>query len=46
MAPVVTAIRALRGAALMSAITPVAEVGDFGRFASPPQLMAWLGLVP
>ena len=46
MAPVVTAIQALRGVALMSAVTLAAEVGDFGRFATPRQLMAWLGLVP
>ena len=46
MAPVVTAIQALRGVALMSAVTLAAEIGDFGRFASPRQLMAWLGLVP
>lgn len=46
MGPVVTAIQALRGVALMSAVTLVAEIGDFGRFASPRQLMAWLGLVP
>jgi transposase len=46
MAPVVTAIQAMRGVALMSAVTLVAEIGDFGRFASSRQLMAWLGLVP
>lgn len=46
LAPVVTAIQALRGVALMAAVTLVAEIGDFGRFASPRQLMAWLGLVP
>jgi len=27
-------------------VTLVAEIGDFGRFTSPRQLMAWLGLVP
>ncbi len=30
----------------MAAVTLVAEIGDFGQFASPRQLMAWLGLVP
>ena len=29
-----------------AAVTLVAEIGDFGRFASPRQLMAWLALVP
>ena len=46
LAPVVTAIQALRGIALIAAITIVAEVGDFHRFANPRQLMAYLGLVP
>ena len=43
MAPVVTAIHALRGVVLMSAVTLVAEIGDVGGFASPRQLMAWRG---
>lgn len=46
MAPVVTALQAMRGIAFLSAVVLVAEIGDFRRFASPPQLMAWLGLVP
>jgi len=46
LAGVVTAIQSMRGVALMSAVTLVAEIGDFGRFTSPRQLMAWLGLVP
>ena len=46
LAPVVIAIQALRGVAMLAAVTLVAEIGDFGRFASPRQLMAWLGLVP
>jgi transposase len=46
LAGVVAAIQSMRGVALMSAVTLVAEIGDFGRFASPRQLMAWLGLVP
>src|ERR671915_403429 len=37
---------AMRGVALIVAVTVVAEVGDFSRFASPRQLMAYLGLVP
>ena len=36
----------MRGVALIVAVTVVAEVGDFSRFAKPRQLMAYLGLVP
>ncbi len=43
---IVTAIQALRGIAAISAITLVAEIGDFKRFANPRQLMAYLGLTP
>jgi transposase len=46
LAPVVAALQAMRGVALLSAVVLVAEIGDFRRFASPRQLMAWLGLVP
>ena len=46
MAPVVTALQAMRGVALIVAATVVAEVGDFSRFENPRQLMAYLGLVP
>jgi transposase len=46
LAPVVAAIQALRGVATICAITLVAEIGDFHRFVTPRQLMAWLGLVP
>src|SRR3954447_9437092 len=46
LAPVVAALQAMRGVALLSAVVLVAEVGDFRRFANPRQLMAWLGLVP
>ena len=45
-APVVTALQAMRGIALVVAVTVVAEVGDFRRFANARQLMAYLGLVP
>lgn len=44
--PVVEALQALRGVALISAATLVAEIGDIGRFDHPRQLMAYLGLVP
>ena len=46
LADVVAALQALRGVALLAAVTLVAEIGDFGRFNSARQLMAWLGLVP
>jgi transposase len=44
--PVIEALMALRGINLLSATTVVAEIGDLRRFASAPQLMAYLGLVP
>ena len=46
MAPVVEAYQAMRGVALLTAVTFVAEIGDVRRFESPRQLMAYLGLVP
>lgn len=46
LAPVVRAFQAMRGVAFIVAVTIVAEVGDFTRFAHPRQLMAYLGLVP
>ena len=46
MAPVVAALQAMRGVALIVAVTVVSEVGDFRRFANARQLMAYLGLVP
>ena len=45
-APVVEALMALRGVKLITAMTVIAELGDLSRFASPRQLMAYLGLVP
>jgi transposase len=44
--PLVQALQALRGVQLVSAVVLTAEVGDYRRFASPRQLMAYLGLVP
>ena len=46
LAPVVQALQALRGVALVAAATLVAELGDITRFTNPRQLMAYLGLVP
>ncbi len=46
LAPIVEALRALRGVDLIVAATFVSEVGDIGRFDNPRQLMGYLGLVP
>ena len=45
-AMLVTALQALRGVDLVTAATLVAEIGDFRRFASASELMAFVGLVP
>lgn len=44
--PVFTALMAMRGISVTSAVTVLAELGDLSRFDSPRQLMAYLGLVP
>jgi transposase len=44
--PLVTALQALRGVQLISAVILAAELGEFARFATAPALMAYLGLVP
>ncbi|MBX9822632.1 IS110 family transposase [Afipia birgiae] len=46
MAQLVEALRTVRGIDLISSVIFVAAVGDLGRFESPRQLMAYLGLVP
>ena len=46
MRDLVEALQAMRGVALVVAVTVVAEVGDFRRFANARQLMAHLGLLP
>ena len=46
LAPIVHALQALRGLALVAAATVIAELGDITRFDNPRQLMAYLGLVP
>lgn len=45
-APLVKALQALRGVDMVTAVTVVAEVGDFRRFATAGELMAFVGLVP
>jgi transposase len=46
LAPLVRALQALRGISLIGAAVLVTEVGDFARFATPRQLMAYLGVTP
>lgn len=46
LGPLTTALQALRGVQLVTAVTLAAEIGDFARFARPNQLMAYVGLVP
>ena len=45
MRAVIEALQALRGIALVSAVTVVAEVGELSRFATPRQLMGYSGAV-
>jgi transposase len=45
MRTVIAALQALRGIALVSAVTIVAEVGTLARFARPRQLMGYSGAV-
>jgi transposase len=44
--PLVETLQALRGIQLLSAVILVAEIGNFARFASASEFMAYLGLVP
>jgi transposase len=39
-------LRTLRGIDTLTAVTLVAEIGDFHRFRRPKELMAYLGMVP
>lgn len=45
-APMIKALRVLRGIDTLSAMIILAELGDLRRFHSAPQLMAAIGLVP
>jgi transposase len=45
MRAVIDALQALRGIALVTAVTIVAEVGELSRFATPRQLMGYSGAV-
>ena len=46
LGPLTTALQALRGVQLVTAVTLTAEIGDFARFCRPAQLMSYVGLVP
>jgi transposase len=46
LGPLVRALQALRGVDLVTAVVLAAEIGNFKRFRTPKQLMAYLGLVP
>lgn len=45
-APTIQALQALRGVALITATSIVAEIGSFKRFSTPRQFMAYVGLIP
>ena len=44
--PAIRVIQALRGVQFKVAVGLIAEIGEISRFASAPQLMAWLGMTP
>jgi transposase len=46
LAPLVKAFQALRGVRLITAVILTAEIGDYARFGTPRELMAYLGMVP
>ena len=46
MAPVVSALRCLRGISTVTAFSIATEVGDFSRFPTARSFMSYLGLVP
>ncbi|GMA65075.1 IS110 family transposase [Alicyclobacillus fastidiosus] len=45
-APLIQALQSLRGVKETTAVTIVAEIGDFRRFVNPRQFMGYTGLVP
>jgi transposase len=45
-APTIQALQALRGVALITATSLVAEIGSFKRFPTPKKFMAYVGLIP
>ncbi|WP_257352391.1 IS110 family transposase [Pseudalkalibacillus decolorationis] len=45
-APMIQTLQSLRGVALITATSLVAEIGSFQRFQTPMQFMAYVGVVP
>ena len=45
-APLVKALQSLKGVEFVTAVTVVAEVGDFRRFATAGDFMGYIGLIP
>jgi transposase len=45
-APMIQALQTLRGVAVITATSLVAEIGSFKRFTSPKKLMSYAGLIP
>ncbi|WP_139785620.1 IS110 family transposase [Cytobacillus gottheilii] len=45
-APMIQALQGLRGVALITATSLVAEISSFERFATPKQFMSYVGLIP
>lgn len=45
-APMIQALKTLRGVAVITATSLVAEIGSFKRFPTPTQFMSYAGLVP
>ncbi|WP_335872810.1 IS110 family transposase [Bacillus sp. 2205SS5-2] len=45
-APMIQALQVLKGVAVITATSLVAEIGSFKRFQTPKQFMAYTGLVP
>lgn len=45
-APMIQALKTLRGVAVITATSLVAEIGSFKRFPTPKQFMSYVGLIP
>lgn len=45
-APMIQALQTLRGVAVITATSLIAEIGSFKRFPSPKQFMSYVGLIP
>lgn len=45
-APMIQALKTLRGVAVITATSLVAEIGSFRRFKTPKELMSYVGLTP